>query len=45
MPWILKNYKSDTLNLEDHEFFRDLSKPIGAIGDSKRLKDLLERYN
>lgn len=30
-PWIVSDYKSDSLNLDDPDFFRDLSKPIGAL--------------
>jgi hypothetical protein len=43
MPWILKDYKSETLNLGDKNIYRDLSKPIGAI-DEKRLNEFLQRY-
>ena len=30
-PWILKNYESNTIDLDDEEEYRDLSKPIGAL--------------
>ena len=42
-PWVIKDYTSDTLNLEDPNVYRDLSKPIGALNPN-RLKQLLERY-
>jgi hypothetical protein len=35
-PWILKDYKSEVLDLKDPKVYRDLSKPMGAM-DSKRL--------
>ncbi|OAF69132.1 hypothetical protein A3Q56_03117 [Intoshia linei] len=40
-PWILSDYKSDTLNLNDPKSFRDLSKPMGAQ-DEIRLKKFKE---
>lgn len=44
MPWVLKDYKSDFLDLEDPESFRDLSVPIGAI-NPERLKEFRERFD
>ncbi|KAF0692657.1 Aste57867_16272 [Aphanomyces stellatus] len=29
-PWILRDYTSETLDLEDPDIFRDFTKPIGA---------------
>ena len=43
MPWILKDFKGETIDLSDPAVFRDLSKPIGAL-DPKRLADFRERY-
>jgi factor associated with neutral sphingomyelinase activation len=43
-PWILKDYKSEVLDLKDENIYRDLSKPIGALNE-KRLKDFIIRYN
>jgi len=43
-PWILSDYTSETLNLNDPHVFRDLSKPVGAL-NSDRLAKLIERYN
>jgi hypothetical protein len=43
-PWILSNYDSDTLDLNDPTSYRDLSKPIGALNEG-RLIELQERYN
>lgn len=42
-PWVLADYESEVLDLEDANSFRDLSKPVGALND-RRLKDFLERY-
>lgn len=30
-PWIISDYKSDTLDLANKEIYRDLTKPIGAL--------------
>lgn len=43
MPWVLKDYKSHVLDLNDPETFRDLSKPIGAL-NAERLSIYKERY-
>ena len=37
-PWILKDYESSNLNLQDKESFRDLSKPIGALNEARLNK-------
>lgn len=42
-PWIIKNYKSEVLDLQDENNFRDLSKPIGAL-NKKRLDEFVQRY-
>lgn len=36
MPWILSDYSSEKLNLEDPAIFRDLSLPVAAISPEKR---------
>eukprot|EP00794_Sanderia_malayensis_P018633 gene18633-20515_t len=41
-PWIISDYESDTLDLENPATFRDLSKPIGAM-DQTRLDQLKTR--
>jgi len=43
MPWVLADYGSATLDLNDPASFRDLAKPVGAL-DARRLKFFLERY-
>lgn len=42
-PWIICDYKSKTINLNDPKVFRDLSKPVGALNEL-RLQRLMERY-
>eukprot|EP01041_Mallomonas_annulata_P003576 gene3576-7109_t len=42
-PWVLEDYISETLNLSNSEVFRDLSKPMGALNES-RLAEMMERY-
>ncbi|KAK8807070.1 hypothetical protein WA158_003829 [Blastocystis sp. Blastoise] len=41
MPWVLSNYTSETIDLNNRENYRDLSLPIGAQDPKKRerLKD------
>lgn len=41
-PWVISNYKSDEIDLNDIENYRDLSKPIGAL-NPERLSRLKER--
>ncbi|KAK8841194.1 hypothetical protein M9Y10_027394 [Tritrichomonas musculus] len=43
-PWIIKDFESDTIDLNSPSIYRDLSKPVGAI-DQQRLNDLLSRWN
>ncbi|PIO60824.1 Beige/BEACH domain protein, partial [Teladorsagia circumcincta] len=42
-PWILTNYSAEQLDLNVAANFRDLSKPIGALSESRR-KYFQERY-
>jgi hypothetical protein len=42
-PWIVADYKSQSLDLSNPASFRDLTKPMGALGEERREK-LLERY-
>ena len=42
-PWVLSDYVSEDIDLQNKNQFRDLSKPIGAL-DSKRLSEFIERY-
>ncbi|VDN07726.1 unnamed protein product [Thelazia callipaeda] len=43
-PWVLANYSSSTLDLNVASNFRDLSKPIGALSESRR-KFFQNRYS
>ncbi|KAK4701644.1 hypothetical protein P7C70_g4583, partial [Phenoliferia sp. Uapishka_3] len=40
-PWILADYTSDTLDLTADASFRDLSKPMGAQSDERKVSYLL----
>jgi len=42
-PWILADYKSASIDLNDETVYRDLSKPVGAL-NPKRLQYFVERY-
>jgi hypothetical protein len=42
-PWILADYDSDFIDLNDSSSFRDLSKPMGAQS-SGRLHQFVKRY-
>ncbi|KAI0013823.1 beach-domain-containing protein [Xylariaceae sp. FL0662B] len=42
-PWVLADYTSDELNLDDPATFRDLSKPMGAQ-TARRQSDYRSRY-
>eukprot|EP00941_MAST-03F_sp_MAST-3F-sp1_P004237 g4237.t1 len=37
MPWVLSNYESASLDLRDAKVYRDLSKPVGAQTEKRRL--------
>lgn len=41
-PWILSDYTSETIDLNDPRVYRDLSRPVGALGKD-RLKLFQER--
>ena len=42
-PWVLSDYKSTCLDLNDEKNFRDLSKPVRAL-EKKRLEVFKKRY-
>eukprot|EP00761_Pharyngomonas_kirbyi_P004863 gb/GECH01004868.1/.p1 GENE.gb/GECH01004868.1/~~gb/GECH01004868.1/.p1 ORF type:complete len:2114 (+),score=480.09 gb/GECH01004868.1/:1-6342(+) len=42
-PWVINDYDSEYLDLENPETFRDLSKPIGALNPD-RLQYCIERF-
>jgi hypothetical protein len=35
MPWVLQDYTSETLDFKNPEIYRDLSKPLGALSESR----------
>lgn len=43
VPWVLADYESEELDLNDPKSFRDLSKPMGAQGDTRAVQ-FRERY-
>ncbi len=42
-PWVLCDYDSESLDLNNPAVFRDLSKPMGALNPA-RLQEFIERY-
>lgn len=42
-PWVVADYESEDLNLNDPKTFRDLSKPMGALG-AQRAQQFRDRY-
>uniref|UniRef100_A0A3P8V3W9 Neurobeachin-like protein 2 n=1 Tax=Cynoglossus semilaevis TaxID=244447 RepID=A0A3P8V3W9_CYNSE len=42
-PWILCDYTSDVLDLDDPNIFRDLSKPIGVV-NPRLAQNVKEKY-
>lgn len=42
-PWVLSDYKSETLHLDSDRVFRDLSKPVGALNADK-LEQFKSKY-
>ena len=41
-PWVLCDYTSEELNIEDPKIYRDLSKPIGVVNE-KNEKEVREK--
>ncbi|GMH79688.1 hypothetical protein TrST_g7911 [Triparma strigata] len=42
-PWVLSDYTSEEIDLNDPSVYRDLSKPMGALGES-RAEQFRERF-
>eukprot|EP00057_Strongylocentrotus_purpuratus_P026068 XP_011680542.1 PREDICTED: neurobeachin-like protein 1 isoform X2 [Strongylocentrotus purpuratus] len=42
-PWILSDYSSEELDLENPEVFRDLSKPVGVV-NPKHIPEVQGKY-
>ncbi|KAK9721361.1 hypothetical protein K7432_003503 [Basidiobolus ranarum] len=43
-PWVLVDYESEKLDLTNPKIYRDFSKPVGALNET-RLQQFIERYN
>jgi hypothetical protein len=44
MPWCIQSYESETINLTDSSYFRDLSKPLGIMIKNDRASNYEEQY-
>lgn len=44
-PWILADYKSEQLNVQNPLLYRDFSKPMGALGSQDRLTQYMQRFS
>jgi hypothetical protein len=44
LPWILADYSSPELDLDDPQSYRDLSRPMGALSTARAVK-FQERYD
>lgn len=42
-PWVLAEYKTSSLNLEDKKFFRNLAFPVSIQSETKR-KYIMQKY-
>ena len=42
-PWVLSDYSSEVLDLEDPAVFRDLSKPIGVV-NARHAQNVREKW-
>ncbi|KAJ6233320.1 beige/beach-related [Anaeramoeba flamelloides] len=42
-PWVLSDYTSETIDLNDPKVYRDLSKPMGALNEDRK-KQFIEKY-
>mmetsp|Transcript_32207 Transcript_32207/g.44173 ORF Transcript_32207/g.44173 Transcript_32207/m.44173 type:complete len:1891 (+) Transcript_32207:3429-9101(+) len=43
-PWVISDYSSTTLDLSNPAVYRDLTKPMGALNES-RLSEFLDRFH
>ena len=43
-PWVVADYTSEVLDLSDPKTFRDLSKPIGALGDDAKREKIRKHF-
>ena len=42
LPWVISDYERKTFDIDDPGFYRDLSKPVGALG-KERIEELRRR--
>ena len=42
-PWVIADYNSASIDLNNKDIYRDLTKPIGAL-NPERLNHLIQRY-
>ena len=42
-PWVITDFESDKLDLDDPSIYRDLSKPCGAI-NPKKAEEIKKRF-
>ncbi|VEU36285.1 unnamed protein product [Pseudo-nitzschia multistriata] len=42
-PWVIADYESDEIDLNDPKTYRDLSKPMGALGED-RARQFRDRF-
>ncbi|OHS97847.1 hypothetical protein TRFO_35883 [Tritrichomonas foetus] len=42
LPWVISDFTSEKLDLNDENIFRDLSKPVGCLG-VERMKEIKKR--
>eukprot|EP00111_Clytia_hemisphaerica_P022278 TCONS_00065481-protein len=43
-PWVITDFESDTIDLENPDIYRDLTKPVGAINE-KKAEEIKKRYD
>ena len=45
MPWILINYNSDSMDINDHKNYRNLRYNVGSLGSDETIQCYFDRYN
>lgn len=45
MPWVLKNYNSDSINIYDDLNYRNLRYNVGSLGTDETIQSYFDRYN
>ena len=43
-PWIFCDFSSTAIDVNDPQYYRDLSKTMGAMGSKERIQTFLDRY-